>query len=104
MDFSQGFFNLIQNAIEAMENSGRKELTLITEKKDDQIKVVIKDTGCGFSEDMKPNLFKPFFTTKGGKHPGLGLFVSREILSRYGASFVYSSQKGETLFEIRFPV
>ena len=104
VDFSQGLFNIIQNAIEAMENSSRKELTLITEKDGAQIKVVIKDTGYGFSEDMKPNLFKPFFTNKGGKHPGLGLFISRELLSRYGASFVYSSQKGETVFEISFPV
>jgi len=104
VDFSQGFFNLIQNAIEAMENSSRKELTLITEKKDDQIKVVIKDTGCGFSADMKPNLFKPFFTNKGGKHQGLGLFISREILRPYGASFVYSSQQGETIFEVSFPL
>ncbi len=104
VDFSQGFFNLIQNAIEAMESSSRKELTLITEKKDDQIKVVIKDTGCGFSADMKPNLFKPFFTNKGGKHQGLGLFISKEILRPYGASFVYSSQQGETIFEVRFPL
>jgi len=38
-DFSQGFFNLIQNALEAMEKSSPKELTLITEKSDDQLKV-----------------------------------------------------------------
>ncbi len=97
-DFSQGFFNLIQNALEAMENSNPKELILMTEKKDDHLKVTIKDTGCGFSEDMKANLFQPFFTNKGGKHRGLGLFISREILSQYGATFAYSSQKGETIF------
>ncbi len=103
-DFSQGFFNLIQNALEAMEKSSSKELTLITEKKDDQLHVAIKDTGCGFSADMEANLFQPFFTSKGGKHRGLGLFITREILSRYGASFACSSQRGETIFEVHFPM
>jgi len=104
IDFSQGIFNLIQNALEAMEGSSRKELTLITEKSGRQVKVIIKDTGCGFAEDLKPYLFKPFFTTKGGKHQGLGLFVAQKILGRYGASFQYSSQKGETVFEVTFPL
>ncbi len=103
-DFSQGFFNLIQNALEAMEKSSPKELTLITEKTDSRLKVMIKDTGCGLSEGMKANLFQPFFTNKGGKHRGLGLFISREILSRYGASFSFSSQEGETIFEVHFPL
>jgi C4-dicarboxylate-specific signal transduction histidine kinase len=103
VDFRQGLFNLIQNAVEAMEQSSRKELTLFTEKNGDRIKVGIKDTGCGFSADMKPNLFKPFYTNKGGRHSGLGLFISKELLSRYGASFSYWSKKGETLFEINFP-
>jgi signal transduction histidine kinase len=103
-DFSQGFFNLIQNALEAMEKSTLKELTLITEKKDDQLRVKIKDTGCGFSEEMKANLFQPFSTNKRGDHRGLGLFISREILSRYGATFSCSSQEGETIFEVLFPL
>ncbi|MDI6753195.1 MAG: HAMP domain-containing sensor histidine kinase [Thermodesulfobacteriota bacterium] len=104
VDFSQGLFNLIQNALEAMEHSSRKELILMTEKKDKAVMVTIKDSGCGFTEDVKPHLFQPFFTNKGGKHSGLGLFIAREILGRYGASFNYSSQKGETIFAVSFPL
>jgi signal transduction histidine kinase len=103
LDFSQGLSNLIQNALEAMEQSSRKELTLKTQVKGDQVQVIIKDTGYGIPEDLKPHLFKPFFSNKGGKHQGVGLYITRELLAQYGASFRCSSKKGETIFEISFP-
>jgi signal transduction histidine kinase len=104
VDFSQGVSNLIQNAVEAMEKSPRKELTVTTEKKDHLICVRISDTGCGLSEETRPRLFEPFFSTKGGEHVGLGLFVSGRVLVTYGASFRYHSQNGETTFRVNFPV
>jgi signal transduction histidine kinase len=104
IDFSQGFSNVIQNAIEAMEESTQKELTLTTERQGQQIEVQIRDTGYGLSEEVRPDLFKPFFTTKGENHFGLGLFVARRILTPYGASFGYDFKSGETVFRINFPV
>ena len=104
LDFSQGLSNLIHNALEAMEDSSRKELTLITKTKENQILVTVKDTGCGVLEEIKPRLFEPFCSNKGGQHQGLGLYITRELLTPYGASIQYSSQKGETIFEVRFPV
>ena len=104
VDFSQGLSNLIQNALEAMENSNPKELTLTTRVKENQILVEVKDTGCGISEEIKPNLFTPFFTNKGGRHYGLGLCIARKLLTPYGASFRYSSRKGETMIEVSFPI
>jgi signal transduction histidine kinase len=104
VDFSHGLSNVIQNAIEAIEESPTKELTLTTEKQDDQIEVRIGDTGNGLSEEVRRNLFKPFFTTKGKNHPGLGLFISKRVLAPYGASFQYDDQGGETTFRINFPV
>lgn len=103
-DFSQSFINLISNAIEAMENSPEKVLTIITEKVGDGLRVSIKDTGCGLPEKMRPYLFTPFFTTKGGKHKGLGLFIAKELLSKYDASFDYSFQEGQTVFRVTFPL
>ncbi|MGC8811688.1 MAG: sensor histidine kinase [bacterium] len=103
-DFSQSFISLISNAIEAMENSPAKVLTIITEKIGDNLQVSIKDTGCGLPEEMRPYLFTPFFTTKGRKHRGLGLFVAKELLSKYHASFDYSFQKGATVFRVTFPL
>jgi len=102
LDFSQGLSNLIQNAVEAMEQTPTKELVVATFVRDGQVQVMIRDTGCGISEEIKPDLFKPFCTSKGGKHPGLGLFISRELLTPYGASFSYSSRAGETTFSVHF--
>jgi signal transduction histidine kinase len=104
LDFSEGLLNFVRNAIEAMEGAPRKELTVMTETGERQIRVMVKDTGCGISEKNKPYLFNPFFTTKGGKHYGLGLFMARELLTPYGASFHYTSQDGETVFWISFPL
>ena len=104
LDLSQGFSNLIQNALEAMESSQRKELTIMTRVQGNLIRVSLKDTGCGIPEEIKPNLFEPFFTSKGGKHPGLGLYITRQLLSPFGATFQVSSHPGETIFEVSFPV
>jgi signal transduction histidine kinase len=104
VDFSQGLSNLIQNAVEAMEESPQKELTVTTESRGHQINVRIRDTGCGLSEEAQPHLFRPFFTTKGEKHFGLGLFISKRILATYGASFRYHFQNGETTFWVNLPV
>ena len=104
LDLSQGFSNLIQNALEAMEGSQQKELTIMTRVQGNLLRVAVKDTGCGVPEEIKPNLFQPFFTSKGGKHPGLGLYITRQLLSPYGATFQVSSQPGETILEVSFPI
>jgi signal transduction histidine kinase len=104
MDFSQALSNLIQNSLEAMETSPRKELSLRTRVQGKQVQLTIQDTGGGISEEVKKRLFEPSFTTKGRRHAGLGLFVARRLLAPYGASFRYSSKEGETIFEVSFPV
>jgi len=104
IDFHEGILGLILNALEAMEKSPNKELTLMTTSSDREVRVVMKDTGCGISKEIEPFLFTPFFTTKGEKHDGLGLVISRDLLTPYGASFSYSSQPGETLFSVSFPL
>ena len=103
LDFSQGLSNLIQNAVEAMEETPAKELFVATSSRDGQLQVMIRDTGCGISEEIKPHLFKPFCTSKGEKHHGLGLFISQELLTPYGASFSFSSRRRETTFSVHFP-
>jgi signal transduction histidine kinase len=102
--FSQGLSNLIQNALEAMENADSRELTVATQARGSEVVVAVMDTGCGIQEEMKSHLFKPFFGNKGGRHSGVGLYIARELLSPYGASFQYFSRKGKTIFEVSFPL
>ena len=102
LDFSQGLSNLIQNAVEAMEEAPTQELSVATSSRDDWVRVMVRDTGCGIPEEIKPHLFMPFHTSKGETHHGLGLFISQELLTPYGASFSFSSRRGETTFSVQF--
>jgi signal transduction histidine kinase len=94
---------LLQNAVEAMENSPVRLLTLGAETDGKQIRFLIRDTGCGIPEEFKARLCEPFFTTKKGRHPGLGLFIARFVLRGSGADLDFSSREGETVFTIYLP-
>lgn len=104
VDFSEGLSNLIENAVEAMEETPRKELTLTTRAGNDHIQAVITDTGCGIPDELRPRLFNPFFTTKNGSHYGLGLFMAQKLLAPYGASIEPHFKEGETLFSVKIPL
>jgi two-component system NtrC family sensor kinase len=103
-DFKQVFSNIIQNSIEALENSNRKEMTLVTEHDNHHIKIVFQDTGCGISEKIRPHLFKPFVTTKPDNHLGLGLFIAQKLLDRYGGTIEPASNKELTTFSVIVPL
>ncbi len=103
-DLRDGLSNLLLNAIEAMESASKKELTVRTELESGQLRVLIRDTGCGIPEAVRPQLFQPFFTTKGGRHQGLGLFLARRLFAPWGGSIQFSSREGETIFSVTFPV
>ena len=51
--------------------------------------VVFADNGPGIKKDDCPYIFKPFFTTKGIKGRGLGLYITRQLLERYDFSIEF---------------
>ena len=77
VQIQQVILNLVRNAIESMEQSDRRELTIATERDPDGMAAVrITDTGTGISPDVASQLFQPFITTK--PHGlGVGLSISR---------------------------
>ena len=99
----QVLWNLVINARQAMANGG--ELTLST-KSGDMIQVRVEDTGVGIPPEVEGRIFEPFFTTKqdsGGT--GLGLSVSRTIISALGGSLDVQSEVGVgTTFIIQLPI
>ncbi|MGA7648214.1 MAG: ATP-binding protein [Terriglobales bacterium] len=100
----QVFMNIILNAADAMNGSGR--LTLATKEEGaDQIKISITDTGCGIPPENIERVFDPFFTTKGVGHgTGLGLSVSYGIVQRHNGDINVSSTVGVgTTFTISLP-
>lgn len=93
--------NLIVNAIEAMPDGG--VLTFETTLEGFDVLLRVRDTGVGISDEIKAQLFTPFFTTKAGG-TGLGLSVSREIIRRHGGDLTVESLEGEgSCFTIRLP-
>ena len=104
IDFRKSLHSLLLNAVEAMEVTPQKVMTVVTETRGDSVEFMVRDTGCGISEEVKPLLFTPFFTTKGEGHYGLGLFMARELLTPYGASFRFSCEEGRTTVSVDFPV
>lgn len=97
----QVFFNIIKNAMEAMDAGG---LVAITASSDDNDVVVsIRDTGAGMERDEVSRMFDPFFTTKSGGH-GLGMMIVMRILRAHGARIDVDSAPGRgTTVTLRFP-
>jgi len=104
IQIQQVLVNLIRNAIEAMQNSSRKELTLTIKKNEkDKIEVSIADTGSGISPEVSQHLFQPFFTTK-PQGMGVGLSISRTIIEDHGGRiWVEANPEGGAVFKILLP-
>lgn len=84
VQIQQVALNLIRNAIEAMEGSGRKILELrIDRASEDSGQVTVADTGSGLSDEVRDQLFQPFVTTK-RNGMGVGLSISRTIVEAHG--------------------
>ena len=102
----QVFLNIIMNAIEAMNNGGRLEIS-VRERRDPRfVQVAVIDTGAGISSEHLPRIFDPFFTTKEvGKNTGLGLSVSYGIVRTHGGYIDVESTVGTgTTVRVDLPV
>ena len=103
---SQVFLNIINNAQQAMEESPRKKLRIISWKEGDNEIFKFTDTGPGVTEEVRKRIFDPFFSTKRpGKGSGLGMSVSYQIINTHGGEILVENEKdwGAT-FTIRLPI
>jgi len=90
---------LIENAIDAMSERGRKlrELTITTTQEDDDvITILIDDTGPGIPEEHRFQVFQPFYTSKGmkGKRAGMGLTMVQDVVSEHSGSIAIATSPG----------
>ncbi len=101
-ELNQVWTNIIDNAIDAMNNRG--ELVLRTKQEGKWVCVEIQDNGPGIPLEIQPRLFDPFFTTKPvGKGTGLGLNISYNIVKKHGGEIKVVSKPGWTCFTVRLP-
>ena len=97
----QVFFNLIKNAMEAMQPGGCLSIKLRAD--DDSVYVALADTGSGIRAEDLAKLFQPYHTTKVSGH-GLGLMIVQRILRDHGGHVGIESKEGVgTVVTLQFP-
>lgn len=109
---NQVFFNILNNAIDALEDSFYKQdlrnlsIWIYTSIKDTCIMITFSDNGIGIPKEVINKLFDPFFTTKPvGKGTGLGLSVSYQIVEKHqGKLWCESTPQEGTKFVIELPL
>ena len=99
----QVFFNLISNAIDAMESHKGGVLTIKTLRDRGNVVTLFSDTGPGIKEPQR--VFDPFYTTKPvGKGTGLGLSICFGIVQEHnGKILCYNRQEGGAVFRVELP-
>jgi signal transduction histidine kinase/putative methionine-R-sulfoxide reductase with GAF domain len=97
----QALLNILKNAAQSMSAGGG--VTVQTRLEDGMVWIDVSDTGKGIPEDMLPNLFDPFFTTR-PDGTGLGLAVTKKIIVDHGGDIDVRSKLGVgTTFTISLP-
>ncbi len=97
----QVLLNLLLNAVQAMEGAGTVRVEIGS--RDGYASVVVSDTGRGISPQNLPNIFRPFYTTK-GNGTGLGLSLARRIVEDHHGRIEVSSVVGKgSTFTVLLP-
>ncbi len=101
----QVIVNLLQNAIQALENVSTPTIRLKVEATHDQVRITIVDNGSGIPDEHRDRIFDPFFTTKAiGKGLGLGLSISYGIVRDLGGQIHVSNlPEGGTEIVVELP-
>ena len=105
IQIQQVLLNLVRNAIDAMKQSTRKELTITKHAPSDgMVTVSVSDTGPGIDPEIRAQLFQPFVTTK-PEGMGVGLSISRTIIDAHGGKlWVDDNPQGGATFRFSLPV
>ena len=104
VQIQQVLLNLMRNAIEAMEDTERRELVIsATAIADNMVEIAVADTGTGIAPEISAQLFQPFITTK-RQGMGVGLSISRTIVEAHGGSITARPNPGGgTVFGFTLP-
>jgi signal transduction histidine kinase len=104
VQIEQVVFNLVRNAVEAMENTDRRALMVTTKPaSDNMVEVSIADTGPGLPLHIRAKLFEPFVTTK-ASGLGIGLSICRVIIEAHGGRLqAEDNPEGGTIFRFTLP-
>jgi PAS domain S-box-containing protein len=116
-ELTQALFNLVINAIEAMEEAGMLCITTTLANHNAEpltlpngqfytsyVRIDIEDNGIGMNDSTQTRIFDPFFTTRSGR-TGVGLAISRKIINEHGGAIsVYSTPEAGSTFTLILPL
>ena len=99
---SQVFLNLLKNAMQALEGQADGRIILRV-RRADRLQVEIEDNGPGIPEEIREQIFIPFFTTK-TEGSGIGLSLCKQIIRQHdGHLSIRESRPGQTIFSLDLP-
>jgi two-component system NtrC family sensor kinase len=103
-EINQVWTNLIQNSIQAMNQSGILKITVISDEQN--VTVSVCDSGEGIEPSIMDKIFEPFYTTKRqGEGSGLGLDIVKKIIDKHSGTIDVKSQLGEgATFTVQIPL
>jgi signal transduction histidine kinase len=105
-ELQQVVTNLVLNACDALQAlpAPDRHIELATFERESEVCLLVRDSGPGIPQEVRDRVFEPFFTTKEvGQGTGLGLFISTQIVERYGGRLeLLPSPKGAA-FQLSFP-
>ena len=99
--FQQAVWNLAINALDAMPAGG--DLILEADDRDGTFSVVVRDTGPGIPDEVRGDIFKPYFSTK-SRGTGLGLALAEKVVGQHNGGIACRTGPGGTAFELAFPL
>src|SRR5690606_9215054 len=98
----------IKNGLEAMRDPGatdQKVLVLRAARRNGTVLVSVKDTGAGIPIKNIGRIFEPYYSTKGQRGTGIGLYLAQQIISAHGGSIEVRSEAGKgTEFIVNLPL
>ena len=105
-NIQQVFFNLINNALQAVEESKKKEISVNMGRSGEFVETTITDSGIGIAPENLDKIFDLFYTTKpAGQGLGLGLSTTYSIIKSHGGEITCKSELGKgTTFKVLLPI
>ena len=104
---SAGLVNILENAVDACiedESKERHVVTFIVEGDKDKVSFIIRDNGPGMDRSTQEKMFSLFFSSKGSKGTGLGLYIANDVVHQHGGQIFVDSTVGEgTEFRVELP-
>lgn len=102
-ELNQVWLNLLDNALDAVAESGRVDVRAVSSG--GRVVVRVVDNGPGIPDEIRKRIFDPFFTTKAvGQGTGLGLDIVRRLVQRHNGDIEVDSRPGRTEFRVSLPV